>query len=194
MSLYNQINQTNFRLEIPDGDTTKAFVLNGQTATLPGISIPITDSPTGKKGLGRSQIPGTTFEHEPFMCRFLVDENMTSYLQMYKWMLSINDYVNHNNTYWTTKQPEAALLHILDNTKTQIIMTYIMYGAWPQSLSELELNYNEEGDPAITCMAIIPFKYFQIEQNGKIITPESHIEDLNKKNFDAPFGLHPSMR
>lgn len=192
MSLYNQINQTNFRMDIPNGKETEAFVLNIQTTTLPGIRIPMTDTPLGKKGLGRAQLPGSTFEHDPLMIRFLVDEYMTSYIQMYRWMLGINNYVSHDNSYWVTKQPEAVMLHVLDNDKKNIIMTYHMYGAWPSDLSELEFQYNEEGDPAITCMAILPFKYFEIEQDGKIITPRTPIKDFNMNNFGQ--GVHPSMR
>ncbi|WJZ28043.1 tail tube [Serratia phage 92A1] len=192
MSLYNQTNVTNFRIDIPDGKMTEAFVLNGQMVTLPSIRIPITDTPTGSKGLGRSQLPGSTFEHDPCIIRFMVDENMTSYLQVYRWMLSINNYISHDNSYWTTKQPEAVMLHILDNTKTKIIMTYHMYGAWPSDLSELEFQYNEEGDPAISCICTLPFKYFEIEQDGVIITPRTPIKDLNQVNFTQ--GVHPSMR
>ena len=195
MSLYNQTNTTNFILDIPDGKLTEAFVLNVQTANLPGMRIPVSDLPSDTQGLGRAQLPGSTFEHDQMPVRFLIDENFDSWLCMYRWMLSINNYINHNNTAWKPKgQPEAVTLHILNNDRTEIVLSYHMYGAWVSDMSEVEFNYTEETDLAMTCTAMIAFKYFEIEKDGIIISSRPNITDSIMSQQSSKMSVHPSMR
>ena len=186
MSTYNQTNVTNFLLEIPDANITKAFKLNIQSALIPGIRIPVTDAPSGSKGLGRASIPGSTFEMDPLIGRILVDEDMQAWIDLYTWMLSINNYITLENEGW--KQgvlPQFITLHILDNSKTNIVCSYHFHGAWPSDVSEVEFNYTEESDIAINCIATFQYKYFEVEKNGVIINTRQAITDkLNNGDFD----------
>lgn len=190
--IFNQTNITNFIVDIPDAGITKAFSLNAQSATIPGIRIPITETPSGTRGVGRSQLPGSTIEHDPLMIRFLVDEDMQSWLSMYQWMLSINNYIDFNSQNWVPGyKPPHVTVHILDNSKTKIVMSVHYYDAWCSDLSEIEFNYTEEGDPAVICTATLPYKYMQIEKDGKIIVSKQSIEQAaNARSV----GVHPSMR
>ncbi|ASD52059.1 tail completion and sheath stabilizer protein [Pseudomonas phage PspYZU05] len=186
--LFNQTNTTNFVVDIPDHGLTKAFTLNAQSAAIPGIRIPISELPSGTQGLGRAQLPGSTFEFDPLMVRFLVDENLESWLSMYKWMLSINNYITSENSNWTRRNDYFITVHILDNAKKNIVMSVHYYGAWCADLSEIEYNYTEDSDPAMICTAIIPYKYLLIEKNGVIIE--------KRENPELPKGpgMHPSLR
>ncbi|QQK88035.1 tail completion protein [Providencia phage PSTRCR_127] len=195
MSLVNQTNITNFLVQIPDGQLTESFVLNVQSFILPGVRIPVTETPTGPMGLGRSMLPGSTFEHDGLSIRFLVDENFDSYVSLYKWMLTINNYITSHNTAWSPSgQPEALSLHILDNDKKDIVCTYHFYGTWPSDLGEIEFSYMEEGDPAISCLCIFQFKYFEIEKDGVIIKGRPTISEANVETYNTNIKLHPSMR
>lgn len=181
MSLnYNQTNVTNFRIDIPDANITKAFSMNVSSALIPGISIPVTNTPLGNKGLGRANIPGSTFEFEPLVVKVLVDENLDAWTDMYKWMLSINNYITHDNNGWEKGVlPEFITLHILNNDKTKIVMSIHYFDAWPQNLSDLEYDFREENDPAIYVNATFYFKHFVVEKNGVIIeTRESMADQL----------------
>ena len=40
---------------------------------------------------------------------------------------------------------------------------------WVSDLSEVEFSYTEDSDPALVCTATIPYTYFQVEKDGKII-------------------------
>ncbi|ARB05943.1 hypothetical protein fHeYen901_170 [Yersinia phage fHe-Yen9-01] len=189
--LQNQSNITNFVLDIPDSGLTKSFQLNVQSATLPGIRIPVTDTVSAPKGLGRAQLPGSTLEFDPVMIRFIVDENLESWLEMYQWMLTYNNYLTSENTAWGPGgTPEAVLLHILDNEKKNIVLTFILKSGWCSALSEIEYDYSQDGDPIVVCNATINYKYFEIEKDGRIITGRPSI---NANKASAP-GVHPSMR
>lgn len=193
MSINNQTHFSNFVVEIPDVGITESFKLNVQTAMIPGIRIPISELPSGTQGIGRAMIPGSTFEFDPLMIRFLVDENLDSWLQMYRWMLSINNYITGESNGWEEGVlPKFVTLHIMDNTKENVILSIHYFGAWCSELGEIEYNYTEEGDPAITCTATLPYKYFQVEKDGKIIIDRQTMEQ-HAKTTGRSIGLHPSQ-
>ena len=193
--LYNQTNSTNFLLEVPDGNLTEAFKLNLQSAAVPGIHIPITDVPGSSQGLHRASLPGSTIEFDPVPCRFLVDENLDSWTDMYKWMISCNNYINRDNSGWNTKGfPDAVLMHILDSDKKDIVMTVRYIGAWCSDLSEIEYNLSEEGDPAMICIATLNYKYLEIEKDGIIVQGRKGIIEAKNQIYSDKIAKHPSMR
>lgn len=187
MSTFNQTNIGNFVFEISDSGLTSAFTLNVQSSPLPNIRIPSTEIPGSTQGKHRAMIPGSSTEFDPLTVRFLVDEQMESWLSMYKWMLSINNYVNRDRSNWDGDT--TATMHILDNNRRDIIMSLHYYGVWCSDLSEIEFSYTEDTDPAMICTAIIPFKYFEVEKDGQIVYgPSTDSESSNT------IGFHPSMR
>lgn len=194
---YNQTNITNFALDIPDANITRAFKLNVQSALIPGIRIPPTNTPAGTKGLARANLPGSTVEFDPLVVRFLVDENLDAWVDLYTWMLSINNYLTHDNMGWNEGTlPKFITLHILDNTKENIVMSIHYYGAWCSDLGEIEYTFVEDSDPAVSCVATFNYKYYVIEKNGRIIeTRESITERGQTTGESAPkIGRHPSQR
>lgn len=195
MSLYNQTNTTNFVLEIADAGLTEAFKMNVQMALIPGIHIPPSNLPSGTQGIGRANLPGSTIEFDPLVVRFLVDRELSSWLEIYKWMLTLNNYSTHKSTAWLPKgQPEAVTLHILNNKKTDIVMSIHYYGAWPSDLTEVEFNYAEDGDPAITSTATFQYKYFEVEIDGKIVQGRPQVDAAALGNIESKLSMHPSMR
>lgn len=199
MSTFNQTNTTNFVLEVADSGLTKAFKLNVQSSPIPGVRIPISEIPGGTQGLTRAQVPGSTTEFDPLTVRFLLDSNFESWVAMYKWMLSSNNYVDRERSGWRDPDnnfPKAATMHVLNNDKDDIILSVHFYGAWCSDLSEIEFNLAEDTDIAMTCTAIIPYKYFEVEKDGIIITGRKTMSDAvgDEVKSAARFGVHPSMR
>ncbi|ADG60056.1 gp3 tail completion and sheath stabilizer protein [Acinetobacter phage Acj9] len=178
MSAYNQTNKTNFAVDIPDAGITKAFVLNVSSALIPGISIPVTNMPTGQGGLGRANIPGSTFEFEPLVVRVLMDEDLQAWEDIYTWMLSINNYRTLYNEGWEPGVlPEFITLHIWNNSKTKILLSLHYYGAWPSTMGDLEFDFTDEGDPPVYANVTFQYKYFAVERNGVIIETRERIGD-----------------
>ena len=195
---FNQTNITNFYIDIPDANITSAFRLNVQSALIPGIRIPPTAVPAGTKGIARASLPGSTVEFDPLVCRFLVDENLDSWIDLYKWMLSINNYITYDSNGWTDGVlPKFVTMHILDNTKENIVMSIHYYGAWCSDLGEIEFNTTEDGDPAVTCVATFQYKYYVIEKDGVIINTRDSIREKGQNTGESPktsMAVHPSMR
>ncbi|QEA10637.1 tail tube [Enterobacter phage vB_EhoM-IME523] len=194
--LFNQTNVTNFILEVSDNGLTESFKLNCQAATLPGIHIPVGDLPGGTQGISRAKLPGSTIEFDPLMVNFLVDRELSGWLEIYKWMLSLNNYMTHESEAWhASGQPSAVTVHILDNSKQNIVMSIHYYGAWPSDLSEIEFNYREDSDPAVPCMATFNFKSFAVEIDGNIVLGRPQIDDAGQGRLEGrKMAMHPSMR
>lgn len=195
MSLYNQTNVTNFILEVSDSGLTETFKLNCQTVNLPGMTIPISETPGGTQGINRAMRPGSTIEFDPMMVTFLVDRELNGWLEIYKWMLSLNNYITHESKGWHPKgQPEAVTIHILDNTKTKIILSVHYYGAFPTNMSEVEFTYREDSDPAVPCTVSFGYKSFAVEIDGIIVQGRPQIDAAAQGRSEAKMSMHPSMR
>ncbi|UIW11546.1 MAG: tail completion protein [Enterobacter phage ENC7] len=166
--ILNQISPSNFMLDIPDNDFVKGLKLQIQGVTLPSINIPITDIPGNP--MVRSKIPGSAIEFDPLVIRFIVDEELRSYLGVYLWMLSTCDFNTFDSLSW--QEPKQAMaLHVLDNSQGKTIATFRFYGAWPSNLGELELMYTNDTDEAVTCMSMFNFHHMEIEIDGRVIVP-----------------------
>lgn len=201
MSQYNQTNARNFQLDIPDAELTRGFKTNIQSALVPGLRIPVTDGPGGNKGLSRSKLPGSTIEFDPLIIRFLVDEKLDSWVELYQWALSINNYLKDDDSgsAWIKGNiPEFITLNILDNSNTDIIMSINYYGAWISEIGELDFTYTDENDMAITCTATFNYKYYTIERNGIVIDSKQSIaESANSRGAGTDISgisLHPNLR
>lgn len=194
MTIFNTTNTTNFLLSIPDAGLTEAFELNVQSALIPGIRIPVTEAPTGTQGLGRAHLPGSTFEFDPLILRFLVDEDLDAWLQLYKWMLSINNYLTLRSDGWDEGVlPEFITLHVLDNTKRKPVISFHYYGAWCSELTELEYNLAEDGNPPITSTATFYYHFVKVEKDGVIIeTRENKSAQLEQRITER--DIHPLLR
>lgn len=173
---------------------TKAFKLNVQDVTLPGVHIPVTDVPGSTQGIHRAKLPGSTMEFDPLVVNILVDRELQSWMDVYKWMLSLNNYITHDSEAWHPKgQPEAVTLHVLDNNKQKIVMSIHYYGAWPSDLGEIQYSYIEDSDPAMKATVTFNYKSFAVEIDGKIITGRPQIDSFAEQRV-ARISMHPSMR
>lgn len=180
----NYVQKTSFRLDIPNGQA-EDFVINVQEVNVPSISIPVTNIPVNPTA--RGSLPGSAVEFEPIMMRVVLDENLNAYADMYQWMLSIVDYKEGKSTAWLPGgSPRTMLFHILDSTKTKILLTYRFYDAFPQMLGEIEFNYGDAVNLAMYCPVTFHYKYFEIEKDGVIIKSRAVPE--------GSVGMHPLLR
>ena len=180
----NYVQKTSFKLDIPNGQA-EDFVINVQEVNLPSISIPMTSfaiNPTA-----RGSLPGSAVEFEPFTTRVLLDEHLQSYVDMYRWILSIVDYRESRSTAWLEGgAPKTILLHILDSTKEKILLTYRFFGAYPQTLGEIEFNYGDPVNLAMFTNVTWGYKYFEIEKDGVVVK--------SRPAHEGSIGMHPLLR
>lgn len=179
--LYNVTNHTNFILEIPDVDLTKAFRANIQATDLPGINVPATKMSIKEMGITDGSLPSAHMEYEPFTVRVLMDEEFESYINIYKWMSShANPNDGPNTAYAQGVEMPKAMLHILNNNKSKIIMTFVFEGLFPESINGLSMDYTESGHTITTVNVILNFKRLWLERNGDIIGPNNYIGNQPK--------------
>lgn len=175
--IYNISNHTNFILEIPDNGKTKAFRANIQGTDLPDITNPATRMVIKEMGISDGNLPSANIEYGPFTTRILLDEEFTAYTDIYQWMISnANPNPGSNTLYDANAELPYSMLHILNNTKDKIVLTFVFDGLFPESISGLEMNYTENGHVLTTVNVSFQFKRLWIERDGVVIAPNTYTD------------------
>ena len=196
-AITNSQHKTNFRLDIPDSGMSLGFQLAIQDVVIPTVEIEPTKVVINPQLMG--DIAGAAMRFEPLNLRFLVDEDLNAYLEIFQWMISIVDYRENKSTAQVEgARPRTMQLHILDNSKKKIVATFVFNDAWPGTLGQLEFGYTDDGNPAIVGDVMFYYKSFEIIKNGVTIKPsEIKQSDLKSRNTRSGWktpALHPSMR
>ncbi|WWQ13251.1 tail completion and sheath stabilizer protein [Morganella phage vB_Mm5] len=168
-TILNLSSKTNFKLEIPDNDITKGLQLVVQGVTIPSVTMMASDVPLNPTL--RSKIPGSAVEFEPLIVKFIVDEEFDSVCGIYNWMLNIIDYVDSDSKAWLESRQNIAL-HIMDNSQNKTILTYRFYGAWPQFMGDLDVEYTSDVEESIVGIVTFNYYYYEIEKDGVVIRPK----------------------
>ena len=139
-----------------------------QKANIPGVSI---DSATFPTPLLDVPIAGTKLNYDEFTVSFLVDEYITSWTELYKWLLamgspkSLEDRVNYNtlqnsNTSKVSYYSDANLtvMTALNNPAVRINF----HRMYPVSLTGIDFDTELSADTIITATATFRYEYFEI--------------------------------
>lgn len=168
--LNNLSNRTNFLMQAVGYKQLEDFTIQIVSTDTPSFTISPVNIPSGPKGIGRANIPSSTLESEPITVRFIVDRELKSYLALYRWMLRINNLqTGYNTAQIQGEQPTAIQMHVLNNIKTEIMLTFNLVSAFPSNLGPLSYSYDEEGDIVIECTCTFNFKRADLEVDGVII-------------------------
>lgn len=201
--MYNNISHiTNFRIDVADNNGTNVFQSAVQSAIIPSITI----SPTEVNIMNTTnQAAGSSIQFDPLNVKILIDEDLYSYLEIFKWCISLVDYKNDNaNSQFSNNVPKTVYIHILDNSKKNIVLTYRFNNAWPSVLGELVYEYTDETNTPISCMVTFMYSTFDIlDKDGNLIRPftdnSNGLGNFNPNNNSNSFvgmglSMHPSLR
>lgn len=181
----NMTHKTNFRLVIPDMGAMD-FEASLQSVTIPGLEIEPTQINVNQQTMGN--LPGSAVRFDPLNVRILLDEELSAYTDIYKWMISIVDYAGNKSTAQDPGTvPKNISIHVLDNSKSSIILTWKFYGAWPSSIGGIDFEYTDDSNTAMTTDVVFMYKSFEIEKNGVTIRPKESGSGSGIK------GMHPSF-
>jgi hypothetical protein len=166
----NQIQNRNFLSPIGF-----KFVLNkapkvaffSNTANIPRIDLGTTAQPTYLRDI---PVPGDKMEFEDFTLRFLVDEDLTNYMEIQNWIrglgfpeslqeiydLQLNTAGVNNNTNKMNNIYSDGTLEVLNSNKN-INFKVIFKDLFPYALSSLDFDATEEDVNYFT--AEVSFKY-----------------------------------
>lgn len=170
----NLTKSSNFRIDIPGAEKSLAtFQWQIQTATIPAVSMEVASVTRGSKysKLANNNIAGTGTSYSDLVITFLMDENFLSYAELYQWLLTMNNPVNHGDNP-DGKTSNTLLLHVLDNNKEHIVASFRYINPFPKELGEVSFNYTEAGDvDSVTCDVTFEYAYFEMIVDGKTLTP-----------------------
>jgi hypothetical protein len=184
--------QTSFLLDFIDSNRLTVFKAQVQTVNIPSVSMSTaTIAVTPRLG---SSVAGSSMEFDQLQVQYLVDEDYESYIQLFKWMISINNPVGDATLPSGGGKPSTAILHLLNNNRTDNGTYLQFYNVFPSNLGSIDLAQNiSTSDPVIGTLTL-DFTYFDIFVNGVKITPypiDSNAGGTNPSN--RPAGGHPAL-
>jgi hypothetical protein len=106
-----------------------------QGVTLPGTTIGVTVQPSPYPiGIRR---PGTTMSQEDLVIRFIVNENMTNWMEIRNWMKSLTGQRDFSENSWEANKYSDATL-ILMNSKSIPFIKITFQSCWPRQIGNIE--------------------------------------------------------
>jgi len=139
-----------------------------QEANLPGVSLGATEFPTPLRNV---PVAGSKLEYNEFKVTFLVDEQLQSWYELYKWMLAIggptsiadrnklNQLQNGNSTvvsYYS--DANLTVMSALNNPLLRVNYQRM----FPISLSDIDFDTQQSADKIMTATATFQYEYFSI--------------------------------
>jgi len=164
----NTLSTVQYKFDIARLPNTTFFM---QTAMIPGVDI---DQPMHDQPRRNNQFTGSKITFDPMIVTFLIDEDMTNYLEIYRWIMEImrTDDERRNKT--------DATLHILSGQmNAKMIARFV--GIFPTSLSELSFGTNDDDNVIVTATATFNYAYFDFPQQSTIMGTD----DLTQLNING---------
>jgi hypothetical protein len=128
-----------------------------QKANIPGVSLGMALQQTPNLDLYHS---GTKIEYNTFDITFLVNEDLSAWTTIYKWMTDLSS-VDNNYTKRKENKKQAILtvMSNLNNAKLRVKLNNI----FPVSLSDLEFDTTLSAEEHILATASFRYDWFDLE-------------------------------
>lgn len=154
----NLLSPTGFRLTLSRTPNIEYFC---QSASIPDITLGIVEqsTPIGQP-ITRA---GGRIDFSALTLRFLIDENLTNYLEIFNWIVELGK-SSSTNQYRQNKNQTDAILHILSsnsNPNIEISFRNII----PTSLSALEFDVKSNSVEYLEASVRFIYTYFEISVN-----------------------------
>lgn len=179
---------TNIRVEIPDSNRTINFVNSVQSVNLPSIECQPTT--VSNNQMTTSYVPGSKIQFEPLRIRFLIDEHYKSYVELYRWITSLTNTKLSAGGMRDGYSPKTMLVHILDSSHKNIVCSFRFHDPFPSVIDEIEMGYNDDGNPSLTSMVTFYYSKMSVIVDGHEIVgfPEQRISPAFNGGHLHPFG------
>ena len=148
----NFLQPTKYTVTFPEISDTVYFC---QKANLPGVSMTALMHPTPNLDL---YVAGTKIEYNTFDITFLVNEDLSAWLDLYKWIKHITTdmkgYVKTNG---------QAVLTVYSNQNNPKLRVKLL-NIFPLTLSDIEFDTTLSAEEHILSSATFRYDYFEIEE------------------------------
>lgn len=131
----------------------RALSFSVQQANITEATMTPVSYSTGAKELF---LPTNVVENEPLVLSFLLSEDLSEWIAVYKWMLLCK-----NNSETILEQTKPCSLILLDS-QNQPSVTFEYLDAFPTQLSSVQYSLSEEGNTILTSTAQFYFNRFNI--------------------------------
>jgi len=151
----NYLYPTSFQLSIARIPNT---VYNCQTANVPGVTVAEIARNNPASGL-TLKIPSQNLQFEDLQIKFLIDEQMLNWIEIYNWMQNLRVVAD-----WGTVKPfldqlsDAAL--VLYSSANNPIKTLRFHNMFPKELSSIEMDATVDNPQAMSATVTFAFEYF----------------------------------
>jgi hypothetical protein len=145
----NGLLPTYFKLELDRASTMTYFC---QNVNLPGVSVSMIPQPTQFVPIPRSG----SVEYEELTMQFLVDEDLSNWLEIYNWMMSITTEENFDDIEDAPQHYSDANLFVLNSAMKPNIRIQFK-NIIPKNLSGLEFDSTASAPEPLT--ANVTFQY-----------------------------------
>lgn len=162
----NYLYPTAFKLML---SRVPGVVYSCQTANIPGVSVAEVTANNPRSGR-TLKIPSQNLQFEDLQIKFLVDETMTNWLEIYNWLQALRVVDD-----WETVKPfvkivtkdnEAQLgdgtLMVLSSANN-IVRTFKFHNLFPKEISSLDFDSGTDNPEAMTATVTFAFEYFTVE-------------------------------
>jgi hypothetical protein len=159
----NQLTQNRFRFVLDRAPTVNYFM---STTELPGMSLQVATQSTMFNNIPR---PGNKMEFEPYTVQFRVDEDLTNYLEIYDWMVSLgfpSDFSGYEHLKATGKKEvsDGSLLLLSSASNPNVNIRFL--DMFPISLSRLPFDLNSADIEYTSATVVFAYQRFVVERLG----------------------------
>ena len=118
------------------------------------------------------EIPGVIKYPDQWSTKIILDQNMTYYNILRKWQEYMSSY--RKNSGGNKRIPDVnANVHLLDSTMSRYVKTYVMEGAWIESIGNIEFEYKEGSSDTQMCTCNFAFQYWYESDEGDPLSSET---------------------
>ena len=154
-STTNLLQPTKYLVTFPEISETMYFC---QKANIPGVSLGMAVQQTPNIDLFHS---GTKLEYNTFDITFMVNEDLSAWTTIYKWMNDLSSVDNnYNRRKENRKQAIFTVMSNLNNPKFRIKLNDI----FPISLSDLDFDTTMSAEEHMLATASFRYDWFDLEK------------------------------
>lgn len=166
--IQNTMSGTNFKFVLHKSNT-KIFNWLVQTPSLPSINISVAKATSSPK-VGSWNIAGTAMNFEMLTVRFLMDENIEAWREIYAWLKELVDPYKPMPTTLYNQAESTAAIHILTNNHSSLGKVFTFRRLFPVKLGGIELDSTSQDSNILTCDVTFAYDTYDLEVDaGQIL-------------------------
>lgn len=166
--IQNTMSGTNFKFVLHKTDT-KIFNWLVQNPSLPGINITRAKT-TSNPLVGSWEIAGTGMNFEPLVVRFLMDENIEAWREIYAWLKELVKPYGKMPTNLVGQAESTASIHITTNNHSSLGKVFTFHRLFPVQLGGIEFDSTSVDSNILACEVTFLYDTYDLEVDaGQIL-------------------------